>query len=103
MVERIRNVSQTIGTDVEVVSEEQHKPNIRSVIQIVNTSLGGQKITISPADEAENGKGIVLSVGGFYQDSQESGYKPTQRRITAISDLADGEIAIHERVLSEGA
>ena len=102
MVERIKNISQTIGTSTAVVSEEQHTPNIRSVILITNTSTGGQKITVSAGDEAVSGKGIVLSPGGFYQDSKESGYTPTQRRITAVSDLIDGEVAIHERIDSEG-
>ena len=98
--ELIRNSTLTIGTSAVVVSEEQYQGNAeRSVILIINTSTGGQKITIAPDDEATSGIGIVLGAGGFYQDSKDSGYIPTQTRISAISDIAGGTISIHERVI----
>lgn len=101
VTELIRNMSQTIGTSPVVVSEELIGQQ-RNVIVITNTSSGGQVITISASDEAVAGKGIVISPGGQYVDSADSGYKPTNTRITAVSNLAGGTIAIHERVLMRG-
>lgn len=98
--ELIRNATLVVGTDPVVISEEQYPANaIRSVILITNVSTGGQKITIAPGDVATAGSGIVLSVGGFYQDSMDSGYMPTNKRISAVADLAAGTVAIHERIL----
>lgn len=103
MQELIRNTSINVGTSAVVVSEEQFPPNSqRSVIFLVNTSTGGQTITITPQDEAVAGKGVPVKAGGFYQDSRDSGYLPTNARITAISDLAGGTLSIHERVLMGG-
>ena len=103
MEELIRNTTLSVGTSAVIASEEQYLDNAtRSVILIINTSTGGQKISISVGDEATSGQGIVLSAGGFYQDSKDSGYLPTQKRISAISDLAGGTISIHERVLQGG-
>ncbi len=96
--ELIRNFSQTINTTPSVVAEEQYG-TIRSVLVITNTSTGGQVITISPADQATAGSGVVLYPGGQYVDAMDSGYKPTSTRITAISDVAGGLIAIHERII----
>lgn len=102
-MEQTRNAVLTIGTSPVIVSEEQNPPRAyRSVLFITNTSTAGQKITISPSNEAVSGKGIVLSAGGFYQDSMDSGYKPTNDRITAISDAAGGTISIHERIVQGG-
>jgi hypothetical protein len=101
-VEQIRNTLIAVGTSPVVVSEEQSEGSAkRNVIMIVNTSTGGQKITISPNADAVAGKGIVLGAGGFYQDSADSGYIPTQTRISAISDLAGGTLSVHERIISK--
>lgn len=102
-IENVRNTAITVGTSPVVLSEEQYEEvAMRSVIIITNTSTGGQKITISVGDDPIAGNGILLGAGGFYQDSMESGYIPSQKRIIAISDLAGGTVAIHERVLSRG-
>jgi len=102
MVERIRNASLTVGTDPSVISEEQFNAQ-RSVLFIVNTSTGGQSITIAPGDVAVAGSGgIVIGPGGFYQDTIDSGYKPTNSRVTAVSSAAAGTISIHERVIMRG-
>lgn len=99
--ELIRNAQIAVGTDQVLVSEEQFNTQ-RTVILVTNTSTGGQKITVSPSDDAVSGIGIVLQPGGFYQDSQDSGYKPTNKRIMAISSLAGGTLAVHERILMGG-
>jgi len=98
MVEFNRNVKQTIGTIPSVVSVERNSFAPRKSIILTNTSIGGQVITLGIDDEAANGEGIVLYAGGNWQDSTESGYKPTQKQITAISSAADGVLSIQERM-----
>lgn len=93
-----RNESLTIGTTAVVVSKDKQNARPRESIIIINTSTGGQKITLSIDSEAKDGEGIVIYAGGSWQDSKETGYKPTQKLITAISDLAGGTIAIQERL-----
>jgi len=99
--ELMRNMSITVGITPVIVSEEITGSQ-RSVLFITNTSTAGQKITISAGDEAVLGAGIPISVGGFYQDSMDSGYKPTNKRIMAVSNVAGGTIAIHERIINRG-
>ena len=97
-IEYNRNTIQTIDVTASVISVEKDNSNFkRKSIIIINTSTGGQKISLAIAETAVSGYGIVLSPGGSWQDSQESGYSPTQREITAISDIAGGTIAIQER------
>ena len=97
-IEFHRNESQTIGVTASVVSVEKDNSNFkRQSITIINTSTGGQKITIAIGQTAVSGQGLQLGAGGSWNDSQDSGYKPTQREITAISDIAGGTIAIQER------
>ncbi len=96
--ELIRQGSLTIGTDPVLVSEEQIGPQ-RSVIFLSNQSAGGQIISVSWELTPVANEGIVLGVGGFIQDSIDSGYKPNNKRIFAISSAAGGTLAYHERVL----
>jgi len=97
-----RNTSQTIGTTPSVISYEQTPPAIRKVIFVVNTSTGGQKISLGINSDAVSGQGIVLAPGGYYQESIDAGFLPTQYQISAVSDLAAGTIAIHERIGNNG-
>jgi len=97
-IEFNRNESLTVGTDAVVVSVEKDNSNFkRKSIVIINTSTGGQKITLAVGAQAVSGAGVPLSVGGHFHDSEDSGYKPTQQQITAISNLAGGTLAIQER------
>lgn len=93
-----RNESMTINTTALVVSKDKQNATPRESIIIINTSTGGQKVTLAIDTEAVDGAGIVLYPGGSWQDSKETGYIPTQKLITAISDLAGGTIAIQERL-----
>lgn len=99
--ELVRNATQTIGTDSAEISPEQYGTQ-RTVIFISNNSTGGQTISISLRDEAKAGEGIVLSPGGYYQDTIDAGYKPSNLRVCAISSAAGGIISIHERILMGG-
>ena len=97
--ELIRNTAVTIGTSPVVISEEQHRDNAQRVfISFINTSTANQKISISVADDATAGSGVVLSAGGFYTESKDSGFIPTNKRFIAVSDAAGGTLAIQERI-----
>lgn len=95
-----RNASLTVDTTTIEVSEDKttRADSKRIGIVLINTSGGGQVISIAIDGEAVAGQGIVLSPGGYWQDNQDGiGYMPTQARITAISNLAGGTLAIQER------
>lgn len=93
-----RNEAATIGATASVVSVEKDNANVkRKVIVLQNTSTGGQTITISVDKEAVANEGVVLSVGGVWQDSQDGEYMPTQKVITAISSAVGGQLSIYER------
>ena len=89
----------TVGTSSIVVSEERYNRNaLRSSIILINTSLGGQKITISVDTPATANQGIVIAPGGYWQDSKDNVYIPTQRQINAVADGAGALLSIQERV-----
>lgn len=93
----------TIGTDASVVSVEKGNANIRrSSILLINTSSGGQVITIAVDTEAQANKGVVLNPGGTWSDARDGGYWPTQKQITAVSSAAGGLLSIRERGISGG-
>jgi len=99
MKENVANRAVSVGTTPVLVSEEQDGiTSQRYVILITNTSTGGQTITISPFQNATAGSGIVLSPGGYYADSTDSFYMPSQSRITAVSSAAGGTLSVFERV-----
>jgi hypothetical protein len=97
MPEAIRNDTLTIDTTAVVVSEEKINSE-RTFISVINTSSGGQAVSVSFDAEAANGHGFVLYPGGSCHDNTQQGSKASQRVVTAISDLAGATIAIHERV-----
>lgn len=90
----------TIGTSVQVVSENQvigRSERVRLVL--TNVSTGGQTISISTSGEAVASQGLVLSPGGHVAWDKKSPISIIQSRVTAIADLAGGSLAIHEEVL----
>lgn len=100
MVEINRNETQTIGTSASVISKQMKTNNsTRSSIIIINTSTGGQTISLGIGQEAVSLSGIPLSPGGVWADSRDGIYLPTQEQITAISSAAGGTIAIQERLI----
>jgi len=99
-MELLRNESITVGTDpIEISQEKGLNTGNRSDIIIINTSTGGQVITLAVDAQAENGKGIVLNVGGSIDFTITGNVFPTQKQITAISNLAGGTISLFERVI----
>lgn len=75
----------------------------RIFFSIINTSTAGQVITITFAQAATNGAGIVLSPGGYYAESKSDTFNPTDEQINAISSAAGGSVAITERIHTPGA
>ncbi len=100
MVENIRDTVETIGTSASVICLEQHNAQ-RSVLILTNTSPAAQIINLSFGGEAQVGKGVQLSVGGYYTEAIDAGFKPTNKQITAISSAAGGTLTIHERILQD--
>jgi len=104
MTDNITNKLVSIGVTLVNVADEV-LPTQRKNITIVNTSSGGQKISLGINADAVNGAGIVLSPGGTYNDSADgnsrNSYFPTHYHISAISDLAGGTIAVMERIGKE--
>jgi len=95
-----RNVSQTIGTDATIISEQTSPPDTeRKLVTLVNASTGGQIITIAIGDIAVSNQGIPLNPGGYYHESHDAGFTPTQSHISAISSAAGGTLSIQERIL----
>ena len=88
----------TVDTTTVVISEEKKNAE-RTNITFVNTSTGGQKITVSTSGDAVSGAGLVLYAGGSNEKQKTSNLPIIQSRITAISDLAGGTLAVHEEVL----
>jgi len=87
-----------VGTDPVVISMEKGLANLRrQSIIVINSSTGGQIITLAVDAQAVAGAGIQLSPGGSWQDSRDTGYYPTQKQITAIASAAGGQISLQER------
>jgi hypothetical protein len=100
MEEIHRNASVTVGTDNTVISEERNPlVNYRKFISIINTSTAGQVINLTFTDEAGAGNGIQLNVGGYYAESEDTGFTPTNSRICGISSAAGGTVAVAERLI----
>lgn len=92
--------SVTVGTDVVIISEQKVNGHAeRTSLVVSNTSTGGQVISISTSGEAANGVGLVLSPGGFKAWEKKSPIPIIQERVTAVSNLAGGTVAVHEEVL----
>lgn len=96
------NKQLTIDATAQEISPERANRNAtrRSII-VINTSTGGQVITIAVDAPAVSKQGITLYPGGLWSDNADGGYLPTQKQITAISDLAGGLLSIQERVTSQ--
>jgi len=97
MVINSRNTSATIGTDNVMVSEaKNYSERIRLILQ--NTSTGGQKISVAVNANAVSGVGLVLSPGGSMSWEIQGNVKITQQQVNAVSDGANGTLAIYEEV-----
>lgn len=95
----------TIAATPTVVSQAQASGQ-RSLFTLINTSLTDQIITIAFGADAVDKKGIVLYPGGYYQESIENGFKPSNDLITAImssvSGAVTGTLSVSMRVIPTG-
>lgn len=95
------NTSVTIGATASIISVERDNNNgKRASISVINTSTGGETISLAVDSPAVVGAGIVLSPGGVWSDSRDGNYWPTQKNITAIGSGAGAKIALQERVVT---
>lgn len=94
------NKAVTISTTNVVLSEERGNDE-RTFLSIVNTSTGGQVISVAFGQEAVALSGVVLYPGGVYSESREAGFRMTQHNVTAISSGAGGTVAVSERISME--
>jgi len=95
-----RNANATIGTSSVTIAEACFQERVQ--ISIVNTSTGGQIISLGIGSEAVALSGIVIYPGGSYGESKsDRSDRITQEQINAISSGAGGTIAIVERVRME--
>lgn len=90
-----RNDQIDIGLSSVRVMEAQE----RSFIYIRNTSIGGQTITLvlNNFQPAVANKGIVLSPGQSFVETNAFDFKAWQGQIQAISDLAGAKLTVSER------
>lgn len=96
--EYIINASVSVGTsNVELFKELLiGQVNAQS---FVNTSTGGQIITLAWDADAIAGAGVVLYPGASWSESKDSTFIPSNKRISAIADGASASLAIHRRVI----
>lgn len=98
MADYFRNQSVTVGTTQTQIAA-QVLPEQRRFISVINTSTGGQAVTLAIGADAVAGAGIVLSPGGSYSDSADgTAYFPPHFYIQAVSDVAGATLAIVERI-----
>lgn len=95
-----RDVQVDVGTDSVVLSPELTN-QMRHAIIITNISTGGQTITIGIGKEAVANRGIILFPGAVYHETIDPKFRPTNAQICAISSLAGGSVAVHERIAQE--
>ena len=97
--EPVRNDKVAVGNTSTVVAESRNIDNPRKVIVIRNTSDADNKvITIRLGQGSAIAQtGIVLRRNESFADSSETGYLAHQGTITAICDVADGQLSIMER------
>lgn len=100
MVEELtpRDVSISVGTTAVEVAPDRSGPHRRKLISLTNTSTGSQNVSIVWGQIAVAGIGIYLKPGASHLQSIDVAFKPSNMRITAISDGAGGTIAVHEEI-----
>lgn len=96
--ERNRNVKFTLPTTSTIISEQLGFDSQRVFISIINTSTGGETVSLGIEDEAKAGQGIVLSPGGTYSESADGINFPTNAQFTALGSANTATIALAERI-----
>lgn len=96
--ERTGRRTVSVGTDSINVSRLQ--PLAKRVLFTLTNTSATQTISIAFGQDAVASQGVVLAPGGFYSESADAGFKPSNDDIYAVSSAAGGTLAIQERVES---
>lgn len=99
MTQNIRNESIIVDTASKSISSQLTHGQQRYALTVVNTSTNGAIITLSWQTQAQTYAGIVLYPTGTHSESVDSAFLPLNTEIYAISSVAGGQIALHERTL----
>jgi len=97
MTDNITNASRTIGTTAVVISPNIEGGELIDFV-VINTSTGGQVISLSIGQQAVASSGITLYAGGSWVQSIGPNYDISTEAIWAVSSAASGTISIHKRV-----
>ena len=97
----VRDTVLTLGATDTTISEAVYN-GTRANIVLTNTSSGGEVISISIGTAAVDGQGIVLQPDQAVIFSKDSGYTPSNLRISGVDDGGGtGTLAIHEEIDEE--
>jgi len=92
-----RDTTITVGTSSVEIAPLRSS---RVVIYITNTSTTAQKITIRKGETAGiSGEGLSLNPGDSWYESDGANFRCWRGPIQAISDGADGTLAISEEMV----
>lgn len=94
----IRNAAVAVGTSAVQVAP-QLVSGQRTALTFINTSTGGQIITIQWGQQGTaTGQGIVLYPAGSWSESYDGYFTPSNLDVWAVGSAASGTLAIQERV-----
>lgn len=92
----------TLLTTSQPLSQQQFKDQAQRIFfSIVNTSTGGETVSIAFNEEAVSGSGIQLSPGGSYSESSDGINNATNAQINAVGSAATATIAYSERIINK--
>lgn len=90
----------TIGTSIVVVSLDKGASAVkRKALIITNVSTGGQIIRVGIGTDCASNKGLIIYQGGSIERIMTESVDIPQGRITAISNIAGGELNVYEEVM----
>ena len=96
--DRIRNSAITIGTTPLLVAP-QLMTGQRTAITLINTSTGGQIITLQWGEQGSIAlSGIVLYPSGSWSEAYDGYFIPSGLEVWGVADGAGAKLAIQERV-----
>lgn len=99
-MENIVNKSVVVGTASVLISPQLIEGQ-RNAIAIINTSTGGQTISITWGEPPAAGKGVVLAAGQSWNESRDNAFTPSCLPIYVISSAALGAVAVMDRIRGE--
>lgn len=96
--DNVRDTSASVGTSAVIVAPLL-LTGTRTALTFINTSTGGQVITIKWGNQGTTtNAGIVLYPGGSWSESYDGYFVPSRLDVWAVSSAASGTLSIQERV-----